>query len=221
VTGGYAGSALMRDLDHALRLIEATVAAVAVPVTLKMRLGWDDATRNAADLARRAEAAGVRLVTVHGRTRQQFYAGRADWDAVAPAAAAVTVPTIVNGDCATPDDARAMLARSGAAGVMIGRAALGRPWLPGAIGRALAGEAFAPPPRAARAEAAAEHLDSLLLRMGRDRGLRHARKHLAAYAADAGAPDAIARALVTTPDAALAGRLLAEAFAAGGDRCAA
>ncbi len=128
----------MRDLDHAERVVSAVVEAVCVPVTLKMRLGWDAATINAPELAARAERAGVRMVIVHGRTRTQFYEGRADWGAARAVVDAVSLPVIVNGDCAGVDDARDMLAQSGAHGVMIGRAAVGAPWLVGAVSRALA-----------------------------------------------------------------------------------
>src|SRR6185312_5907750 len=137
VTNGASGSALMRDLDHALGLIEATVSAVQVPVTLKMRLGWDASTVNAPDLARRAEAAGVRLITVHGRTRCQFYNGNADWTAVRAVKDSVQCPVIVNGDIRSLAHAQDALAQSGADGVMVGRGAQGRPWLPGQIARAL------------------------------------------------------------------------------------
>jgi len=185
VTGGWAGSALMRDLDHAVNLIEAAVAAVAIPVTVKMRLGWDDASRNAPELARRAVAAGARLITVHGRTRQQFYKGRADWRAIAAVRAAGDFPLVANGDIRDVADARSCLDQSGADFVMVGRAALGRPWLVGAIGAALDG--LPPPPvtLADKLAMAREHYEGLLALMGVAHGVRHARKHLAAYADDA------------------------------------
>src|ERR1700710_1717854 len=137
VTGGQAGSALMRDLDHALKLIEATIAAVKVPVTLKMRLGWDDRSLNAPELARRAEAAGVQLISVHGRTRCQFYKGEADWAAVRAVRHAIRIPLVVNGDITSYDKAVTALEMSGADAIMMGRGAQGQPWLPGQIGRRL------------------------------------------------------------------------------------
>ncbi len=213
VSGALAGAALMRDLDHAERIIATVVAAVSVPVTVKMRLGWDEASLNAPELAGRAERAGAQMVTVHGRTRQQFYDGRADWRAARGVVEAVAIPVLINGDCATAEDARAMIAQSGASGVMVGRAALGAPWLVGAISRALsAGAPLRPPSRAAQSEAAIEHLEWLLARLGSRAGLRHARKHLAAYAQVAGAPALMRRDLVTTEDPALARKLLASAF---------
>jgi len=137
VTGGQSGSALMRDLDHALKLIEATISAVKVPVTLKMRLGWDDRSLNAPELARRAEAAGVQLITVHGRTRCQFYKGDADWAAVRAVKDAIRIPLVVNGDITSFEKAVSALEMSGADAVMVGRGAQGQPWLPGQIGRRL------------------------------------------------------------------------------------
>src|SRR6266481_2701138 len=137
VTNGESGSALMRDLDHAISLVEATVAAASVPVTLKMRLGWDDRSINAPELARRAEASGVQMISVHGRTRCQFYKGEADWRAVRAVRDAIGVPLVVNGDITSFEKAVAALAMSGADAVMVGRGAQGQPWLPGQIGRRL------------------------------------------------------------------------------------
>jgi nifR3 family TIM-barrel protein len=182
VIGGYAGSALMRDLDHACRLIEATVQAATVPVTVKMRLGWDHTSINAPELARRAEALGVKAVTVHGRTRQQFYKGQADWCAIGQVARAVSIPVIANGDIASLDNAQACLAASGAAAVMIGRSAAGRPWIVGQIGAALQGRVMPDPSPADMTELAVEHYEGLLGLYGENVGIRHARKHLAAYA---------------------------------------
>jgi len=137
VTGGLSGSALMRNLDHAITLVAATVGAARVPVTLKMRLGWDEKSLNAPELARRAEAAGVAMITVHGRTRCQFYTGKADWRAIRAVREAIKIPLVANGDCHSPDDARAMMQASGADAVMIGRGAYGRPWWPGVVAEAL------------------------------------------------------------------------------------
>jgi nifR3 family TIM-barrel protein len=213
VASGLAGSALMRDLDHALRIIEAVVGAVAVPVTLKMRLGWDENSINAPELARRAEAAGVALVAVHGRTRRQFYSGRADWAAVRAVVDAVAVPVVVNGDCADADDARTMLTLSGAKALMVGRAAIGAPWLAGDISRAIVANApLTRPALDARREAALEHFDTLLSLFGSHAGLRHGRKHLSAYAEKARASPAHRLALVTCDDAAAARQLLSDAF---------
>jgi nifR3 family TIM-barrel protein len=219
VTGGWAGSALMRDLGHALKLVEATVGATRLPVTLKMRLGWDDASLNAPELARRAVAAGIRVITVHGRTRQQFYKGVADWRAIRAVRDAVPgAPLVANGDISTSGDARRCLSDSGADAVMIGRAALGRPWLAGLVARELdLGAPCAPPPLPARLAATIEHHDHLLAVMGEQAGLRHARKHLAAALDDAAAGGAgRARALkpliLTSDSARTVQDLLREAF---------
>ena len=213
VSGALAGAALMRDLDGAERVLAAVVEAVSVPVTVKMRLGWDETSLNAPELARRAERAGVRMATVHGRTRAQFYGGRADWRAARAVVDAVAMPVIVNGDCAGLEDARAMLAQSGARGVMIGRAAIGAPWIVGAVSRALTdGGPLRLPARQERRKAALEHLDWLIGKLGSRAGLRHARKHLSAYAESAGAPGWLRRDLVTTDDPARARDLVDSAF---------
>lgn len=205
VTGGLAGSALMREEARALSIVAAVRAATTCPVTVKMRLGWDDARRNAPVLSRRAADLGIDAVTVHGRTRQQFYTGHADWSAIAEVVSAVGVPVIANGDILCLADARTCLARSGAAGVMIGRAALGQPWIVGGIGAALAGRTWTSPGGLERSEAAIAHFEALLGLYGERVGLRHARKHLAAYADVAagegfGLDPASRRALVTTLD---------------------
>jgi tRNA-dihydrouridine synthase B len=179
VTGGQSGSALMRDLDHALTLIEATVSAVKIPVTLKMRLGWDDRSLNAPELARRAEAAGVRMISVHGRTRCQFYKGEADWGAVRAVKDAIHIPLVVNGDITSFEKAVTALEMSGADAIMIGRGAQGQPWLPGQIGRRLnSGIVEAVPSLAQQLGYIRALYDEVCSHYGLRIGLRHARKHL-------------------------------------------
>lgn len=213
VVGVAAGSALMREPDLALRLIEAVVGAVSVPVTLKMRLGWDADCLNAPDLAARAEGAGVRMITVHGRTRAQFYTGRADWDAIGRVSRRVRVPVLANGDIDGPVSAMQAMARSGAAGVMIGRAAQGRPWLVAQIGAALYG---APPPRvptgAALADLVAGHYEAMLAFYGAELGVRVARKHLGWYIDAAGGEAGLRARLMRETDPATVLGLLPEAL---------
>jgi nifR3 family TIM-barrel protein len=220
VTNGLAGSALLRDLPLALRLIEAVVAAVKVPVTLKTRLGWDGGCLAAAELARMAEAAGVVMITVHGRTRQQFYTGRADWAAIGDVVRAVRVPVVANGDITDAATARAALAASGAAGVMVGRGAQGQPWQPGLIAHAVFGTPRpAVPEGAVLAALVAEHYEAMLSFYGRDLGVRVARKHLGWYMDRAGTPVALRARIMTAPDPAavlalLPGAIAGEALAA-------
>lgn len=180
VTSGLCGSALMREPDHAMRLVEATVSATRLPVTLKMRLGWDEKSLNAPEMAKRAEEAGVRMLTIHGRTRSQFFRGAADWAAIAPVVRAVRIPVIANGDIATAADARRALELSGAAGVMVGRAAQGKPWLPAAIERALkTGGEISPPPRARLLQSLLALYDDTVEFYEGAHGVRIARKHIA------------------------------------------
>jgi len=187
VTNGYSGSALMRVPDQAMTLVDAVVSATPLPVTVKMRLGWDDDSLNAAEIARRAVEAGVRMITVHGRTRQQFYKGQARWELVRAVVEAVDVPVVVNGDIVDLASAREALRLSGAAAVMLGRGAHGQPWLVGQVGAGLAGTTLpAAPEGEALAALVIEHYEDILVEYGVAVGLRAARKHLDWYMDAAG-----------------------------------
>lgn len=202
VVGGLSGSALMRDLDHALTLIEATVAAAGVPVSVKMRLGWDDESINAPELARRAEAAGAAMITVHGRTRCQFYEGRADWGAIAAVKDAVSVPVIANGDVVCLASARRALAESGADGLMIGRGVRGRPWFPAEVVAELGGDG--PASLGDLSEIVGSHYEAALSFHGRELGVRTMRKQLGWYLDAAEAePEARSRVLRETDSGAV------------------
>ena len=182
VTGAACGSALMRTPDQAARIMEAVVQAVSRPVSVKMRLGWDESSHNAPDLARRAENLGVAAVTVHGRTRKQFYTGVADWDAVAEVKQVVAIPVIVNGDIITAEQAREALSRSGADALMLGRGVYGRPWLAAHLERALAdGTRLQEPDREERLAIVIEHLRASVAFYGLPLGLKMFRKHLGWY----------------------------------------
>ncbi len=213
VTNGYSGSALLKTPDHALSLIEAVVAAVSVPVTLKTRLGWDDTLLNAAEVARRAESAGVQMVTIHGRTRCQFYKGRADWAAIRSVKEAVTVPVLANGDIIGTDSARQALQLSGADGVMVGRGAQGRPWMLAQISSDLWG---APAPHIPQGgdliDMVQGHYAAMLSFYGQDLGVRVARKHLGWYMDDARTPTGLRRAVLTSRDPSEVARFLADAL---------
>ncbi|MGN6466058.1 MAG: tRNA dihydrouridine synthase DusB [Rhizobiaceae bacterium] len=216
VTGGYSGSALMRDLDHALTLIEAVVGAVDVPVTLKTRLGWDEQALNAPALASRAEAAGVSMITIHGRTRCQFYGGTADWRAIRRVKEAVRIPVVANGDIASAFDAEHALECSGADAVMIGRANCGAPWMAASIAAACGANAASNVPASpdALVDYVSGHYESMLLLYGVESGLRQARKHLGWYL-DRHAPGvdpALRGRILTTTDPGLVPQMLREAF---------
>jgi nifR3 family TIM-barrel protein len=214
VVNGYSGSALLKDLDHALTLIEAVVNAVDLPVTLKTRLGWDDDLLNAPQLAQRAENAGIQMITIHGRTRCQFYKGRADWAAIARVKEAVSIPVIANGDIISADTARTALEHSGADGVMIGRGAQGQPWLLAQVAHELYGaEAPKIPTGADLVDMVIAHYEAMLAFYGADLGGRVARKHLGWYMDQAGTGAQLRRAVLTSRDPAQVIRLLPDALA--------
>lgn len=201
VVSGYCGSALLRDLDHAMRLIRAVIGAVDVPVTLKTRLGWDRSQMNAAELAGRAEQAGVRMITIHGRTRQQLYKGQADWQAIAAVKRAVGIPVIANGDITDIAAARRALEQSGADGVMVGRGVQGAPWRLAEIAAALFGTAAPEIPAGADfADMVAGHYREMLDFYGERMGNRNARKHLGWYMDHAGTPPDLRKQVLTEND---------------------
>ncbi|NIZ14687.1 tRNA dihydrouridine synthase DusB [Phaeobacter sp. HF9A] len=215
VTSGFSGSALLKTPDHALSLIEAVVAAVDVPVTLKTRLGWDDNSLNAADVARRAQDAGVQMVTIHGRTRCQFYKGKADWGAISNVRAAISVPLLANGDILNAQDANAALRASGADGVMIGRGAQGKPWLLAQVAHEL-WQLDAPdiPKGQKFVDMVSRHYEAMLSFYGAQLGLRVARKHLGWYMDEVATPMALRREVLTAPSGAEVLRLLPQALMA-------
>ncbi len=201
VVNGYSGSALLKDLDHALTLIEAVVAATSLPVTLKTRLGWDDNLLNAPELARRAEAAGIQMITIHGRTRCQFYKGQADWAAIRAVKEAVSIPVIANGDIKSACDATEAMKLSGAEGVMIGRGAQGTPWLLAQVAAELTGMKAPVIPQGLDLVAMVSgHYEDLLSFYGTDLGNRTARKHLGWYMDEARTGPELRREILTERD---------------------
>ncbi|CUH82205.1 putative tRNA-dihydrouridine synthase [Tritonibacter multivorans] len=213
VTNGYSGSALLKTPDHALSLIEAVVAAVDVPVTLKTRLGWDDNCLNAPDVARRAQDAGVQMVTIHGRTRCQFYKGSADWQAISQVRAAIDVPLLANGDIVDTATARSALEKSGANGVMIGRGAQGKPWLLAQVAHDIWGSAAPEIPEGSDlVDMISKHYEAMLDFYGLDLGLRVSRKHLGWYMDEAETPAALRRQVLTAKTPAEVLALLPEAI---------
>lgn len=213
VTQGASGSALMKTPDHALRLIDAVVGAVNVPVTLKTRLGWDDAMLNAAPIAVRAEAAGIQMITIHGRTRCQFYTGTADWCAIRGIKDAVNIPVIANGDIIDTATARTALDQSGADGVMVGRGAQGKPWLLAQMGHDIYGT---PAPKIPTGSAfvamVQDHYEAMLAFYGAKHGHRVARKHLGWYMDTCDTPDDLRRAVLTAKTADDTQRLIPQAL---------
>ncbi|MEO0380231.1 MAG: tRNA dihydrouridine synthase DusB [Pseudomonadota bacterium] len=222
VTQGYSGSALMRDPDHALTLIEAVVRAVDIPVTLKTRLGWDDNMMNAPQIAARAEAAGIKQIVIHGRTRCQFYKGRANWAAIRAVKDAVLVPVIANGDIVDADSARDALDQSGCDGVMIGRGAQGRPWVLAEVAHALYGTpAPEVPTGAAFVDLVMDHYAAMLAFYGETLGLRVARKHLGWFMDTAHTDAEQRRAVLTAKSPKEVQALLPDALCAGTGQVAA
>lgn len=213
VTNGYSGSALLKTPDHALTLIEAVVSAVDVPVTLKTRLGWDDTLLNAPDVARRAQDAGIQMVTIHGRTRCQFYKGHADWRAIRAVKDAVSIPVVANGDITDATAARTALRQSGADGVMVGRGAQGKPWVLADICHEIYGtDAPEVPTGADLVDMVRGHYQSMLGFYGAELGLRVARKHLGWYMDEAGTPAPLRRAVLTSRDTDDVLRLIGDAL---------